>query len=102
VRALPRDTFSLLLLFNYLFIQFSDMRKFILFFICCACTITGITAQTFIIRDNSTAEPISNALVRDKNNKTIRSGTDGKIDASGLNTKDSVWIMHPDYFTWKG
>lgn len=58
--------------------------------------------QDIIIRDNSNADLIKNVSIQDRNGKRIVSNLFGKADLSTLNTKDTLWMYHPDYFTWKG
>lgn len=58
-------------------------------------------AQTITIIDKSTREPIYDAVIRDKENKSVISTINGKADISNLNKTDSLTIMHTSYFSKK-
>mgnify|MGYP003344633283 FL=1 len=59
-------------------------------------------AQQIKIRDNSTADLVKNAIIQDKVGNTTVSDDFGTAEISSLALDDSIWIIHPDYFEWKG
>lgn len=59
-----------------------------------------INAQTIIIRDNSTREAISGALISDKNNKTVISDNKGGANIANLDKNEMLVIYHPSYSTF--
>jgi hemoglobin/transferrin/lactoferrin receptor protein len=60
-----------------------------------------LSAQVITVRDNSTNDLLWNVTIKDKSNKWIQTAVNGKADVSSL-AKDTLWFIHPDYFTWKG
>jgi hemoglobin/transferrin/lactoferrin receptor protein len=77
------------------------MKTKYIFFLFILLIKTGIS-QIITIRDNSTYDPIKNIQIRDKKGIQIISNEFGKSDLSKLNIGDSILMIHPDYFTWKG
>ena len=58
-------------------------------------------AQTIIVRDNSTREPLTNVVIMDKNNIQVKTDARGKADVSSLSKTDSVFIYQFGYTTKK-
>ena len=58
-------------------------------------------AQTITVRDNSTREPISNVIIKDKNNVTATTDIKGKAILTDLDHSDSLWIYNAGYLSKK-
>lgn len=58
-------------------------------------------AQTIIIRDNTTRDPISNVVIRDRNNKAILTDEKGSAQINDLERSDSLVLLNVSYFPKK-
>lgn len=59
-----------------------------------------LNSQTIIIRDNTTREPIENALVTDQNKKVIYTDENGKVNLGDLDKSRALLIYHSAYHTF--
>ncbi|MBL7912095.1 MAG: TonB-dependent receptor [Bacteroidia bacterium] len=53
--------------------------------------------QSITVRDNSTREPIVNAIIKDKNNVSVITDTKGKANIASLDRSDSLWLYSTSY-----
>jgi hemoglobin/transferrin/lactoferrin receptor protein len=70
------------------------MKNFI-FFVCLSLCVST-TAQTIIVRDLSTREPIADVTITDKINSVI-TDNNGKADISSLNREGKLFAVHPSF-----
>lgn len=62
-----------------------------------ACVYLHANGQNITVRDNSIREPVENAIIKDKNNKTVNTNAKGKANLSELDKSDSLWITHVSF-----
>ncbi len=75
------------------------MKKFLL--LPMACLSFSAISQNITLRDNSTREPIANAIIKDKNNVTVTTDIKGRASIAALDRSDSLWIYNPGYSATK-
>jgi hemoglobin/transferrin/lactoferrin receptor protein len=73
------------------------MKKILFFYGFIACL--TMKSQIITIRDNSTREPIENAIIVDKNNKSVISNSQGKADLSSLDKTDVLSLKHAAFMS---
>lgn len=66
-----------------------------------ACAYMHSEGQNITVRDISIREPIENAIIKDKNNKTVNTNAKGKADLSELDKSDSLSISHVSFHAKK-
>lgn len=76
------------------------MQKIKLLILLIALSISSY-AQTIIVRDKSTREPLENVIIQDKNNIQVKTTIKGTADISGLLKGDSVFVFQFGYATKK-
>jgi hemoglobin/transferrin/lactoferrin receptor protein len=58
------------------------------------CFYTHAIGQTIYVRDISTREPVTNAILKDKNGASVTTDQKGKADVTSLDKSDSVSVSH--------
>lgn len=75
------------------------MNKILLMLL--ACTFFTAGAQTIIVSDNSTREPIKDVIIKDKNNKIASTNIKGEASLSELDKSDSLWLYNTGFYPKK-
>lgn len=74
------------------------MKKILFSFMLLACTLAK--TQVLTLSDNSSRDKISNAVITDKNNKTITTDEYGKADIGSLDKSGDISLRHPSFSTY--
>ena len=74
--------------------------KHILLGIMIFCSLS-VFSQKLIVRDHTTRDPIYNAIIKDKNNKTVATNENGVAIIQDLDSSDSLTVLNVSYYIKK-